>query len=86
MFRFVDPASLRTLALRSDITVQVGRIAATSIALPPAAAPVLCRAGGDDQRAGWTRPANTYAAGRGTDRLMTAWPQWPNWSAWRWTL
>ncbi|MDE2595848.1 MAG: ATP phosphoribosyltransferase regulatory subunit [Sphingomonadales bacterium] len=32
MFRFVDPASLRTLALRSDITVQVGRIAATSLA------------------------------------------------------
>jgi len=31
MFRFVDPASLRTLALRSDITVQVGRIAATSL-------------------------------------------------------
>ena len=30
MFRFVDPASLRTLALRSDITVQVGRIAATN--------------------------------------------------------
>lgn len=32
MFRFVDPASLRTLSLRSDITVQVGRIAATSLA------------------------------------------------------
>jgi ATP phosphoribosyltransferase regulatory subunit len=32
MFRFVDPASLRTLALRSDITPQVGRIAATSLA------------------------------------------------------
>ncbi|MEM9500745.1 MAG: ATP phosphoribosyltransferase regulatory subunit [Pseudomonadota bacterium] len=31
MFRFVDPASLRTLALRSDITPQVGRIAATSM-------------------------------------------------------
>ncbi len=29
MFRFTDPASLRTLALRSDITVQIGRIAAT---------------------------------------------------------
>ena len=35
MFRFVDPASLRTLALRSDITVQVGRIAATSLASAP---------------------------------------------------
>lgn len=35
MFRFVDPASLRTLALRSDITVQVGRIAATSMAAAP---------------------------------------------------
>ncbi|MFM6932057.1 MAG: ATP phosphoribosyltransferase regulatory subunit [Novosphingobium sp.] len=32
MFRFVDPASLRTLALRSDITVQVGRMAATGLA------------------------------------------------------
>lgn len=35
MFRFVDPASLRTLALRSDMTVQVGRIAATSLAAAP---------------------------------------------------
>lgn len=35
MFRFVDPASLRTLALRSDITVQVGRIAATALASAP---------------------------------------------------
>ena len=35
MFRFVDPASLRTLALRSDITVQVGRIAATSLGAAP---------------------------------------------------
>lgn len=35
MFRFVDPASLRTLALRSDITPQVGRIAATSLADAP---------------------------------------------------
>ena len=35
MFRFVDPASLRTLALRSDITVQVGRIAATGLAEAP---------------------------------------------------
>lgn len=35
MFRFVDPASLRTLALRSDITVQVGRISATSLAEAP---------------------------------------------------
>ena len=31
MFRFVDPISLRTLALRSDITPQIGRIAATSM-------------------------------------------------------
>ena len=29
MVRFTDPDSLRTLALRSDMTVQVGRIAAT---------------------------------------------------------
>ena len=35
MFRFVDPASLRTLALRSDITPQIGRIAATSLANAP---------------------------------------------------
>ncbi len=32
MFRFVDPASLRMMALRSDITPQIGRIAATSLA------------------------------------------------------
>lgn len=31
MFRFVDPVSLQTLALRSDITPQIGRIAATSM-------------------------------------------------------
>ena len=35
MFRFVDPASLGTLALRSDITVQIGRIASTSMAASP---------------------------------------------------
>ena len=35
MFRFVDPVSLRTMALRSDMTVQVGRIAATSLASAP---------------------------------------------------
>ncbi len=35
MFRFVDPKSLRTLALRSDITAQVGRIAATGLAGAP---------------------------------------------------
>lgn len=34
-FRFTDPASLRTLALRSDITPQIGRIAATSMADAP---------------------------------------------------
>jgi ATP phosphoribosyltransferase regulatory subunit len=44
MFRFVDPASLRTLALRSDMTVQVGRIASTSLA--GSARPLrLCYAG-----------------------------------------
>ena len=32
MFRFVDPASLRTLAIRSDMTPQLGRIASTSLA------------------------------------------------------
>ncbi|MEP0191558.1 MAG: ATP phosphoribosyltransferase regulatory subunit [Erythrobacter sp.] len=31
MFRFVDPASLRTLALRADVTPQIGRIAASSM-------------------------------------------------------
>lgn len=31
MFRFVDPVSLRMLALRSDITAQVARIAATGL-------------------------------------------------------
>lgn len=35
MFRFVDPASLRTLALRSDMTPQLGRIASTSLAGVP---------------------------------------------------
>ena len=35
MVRFTDPDSLRTLALRSDITVQVGRIAATGMAGAP---------------------------------------------------
>lgn len=35
MFRFVDPTSLRTLALRSDMTPQVGRIASTSLAGAP---------------------------------------------------
>lgn len=32
MFRFVDPISLRLLALRSDMTAQVARIAATGLA------------------------------------------------------
>ncbi|MEL7188374.1 MAG: ATP phosphoribosyltransferase regulatory subunit [Pseudomonadota bacterium] len=31
MFRMTDPASLRTLSLRSDITPQIGRIASTSM-------------------------------------------------------
>jgi ATP phosphoribosyltransferase regulatory subunit len=35
MFRFVDPKSLRMLALRSDMTVQVGRIAATGLVARP---------------------------------------------------
>lgn len=35
MFRFVDPRSLRMLALRSDMTVQIGRIAATGLADAP---------------------------------------------------
>ncbi len=35
MVRFTDPHSLRTLALRSDMTVQVGRIAATGMADAP---------------------------------------------------
>lgn len=44
MFRFTDPVSLRTLALRSDITPQIGRIAATG--LRDAARPLrLCYAG-----------------------------------------
>lgn len=44
MFRFVDPASLRMLALRSDITAQVARIAATGLA--GAARPLrLCYSG-----------------------------------------
>lgn len=44
MIRFTDPASLRTLAVRSDMTVQIGRIAATALAA--AARPLrLCYAG-----------------------------------------
>lgn len=44
MFRFVDPASLRTLALRSDMTPQVGRLSATRLA--EAARPLrLCYGG-----------------------------------------
>lgn len=35
LVRFVDPRSLRSLAVRSDITVQVGRIAATGLADAP---------------------------------------------------
>jgi ATP phosphoribosyltransferase regulatory subunit len=35
LFRFVDPKSLRTLALRSDMTPQAGRIAATGLAGRP---------------------------------------------------
>lgn len=35
MFRFVDPASLDTLVLRADMTPQIGRIAATSLAGAP---------------------------------------------------
>ena len=35
MFRFVDPGSLRSLAIRSDMTVQLGRIAATSLGDAP---------------------------------------------------
>jgi ATP phosphoribosyltransferase regulatory subunit len=35
MFRFIDPASLRMMALRSDTTPQIGRIAATGLAGAP---------------------------------------------------
>jgi ATP phosphoribosyltransferase regulatory subunit len=35
LFRMVDPASMRTLAIRSDITVQVGRVATTLMASAP---------------------------------------------------
>ncbi|TMM48837.1 ATP phosphoribosyltransferase regulatory subunit [Qipengyuania marisflavi] len=35
MARFTDPESLRTLALRSDMTPQIGRIAATSLSAAP---------------------------------------------------
>lgn len=44
MFRFVDPVSLRMMGLRSDMTVQIGRVAATGLA--GAARPLrLCCAG-----------------------------------------
>jgi ATP phosphoribosyltransferase regulatory subunit len=35
LFRMVDPSSMRTLAIRSDITVQVGRVATTLMATAP---------------------------------------------------
>ena len=35
LLRFVDPVSQRTLALRPDITAQVGRIAATRLGSMP---------------------------------------------------
>lgn len=35
MVRFTDPESLRTLVLRSDMTVQIGRIAATGLSAAP---------------------------------------------------
>lgn len=35
LFRFVDPQSLRTLALRSDMTPQLGRIASTALSGAP---------------------------------------------------
>ncbi|MFN3818650.1 ATP phosphoribosyltransferase regulatory subunit [Blastomonas sp.] len=35
LFRMVDPSSMRTLAIRSDITVQVGRVATTLMATSP---------------------------------------------------
>jgi ATP phosphoribosyltransferase regulatory subunit len=35
MFRFVDPQSLRMMALRSDITPQIGRIAGTRLSAAP---------------------------------------------------
>ncbi|WEK46668.1 MAG: ATP phosphoribosyltransferase regulatory subunit [Candidatus Andeanibacterium colombiense] len=35
MFRFIDPGSLRMLALRSDITPQIGRIAETGLVAAP---------------------------------------------------
>lgn len=35
LFRMVDPSSMRTLAIRSDITVQVGRVATTLMASAP---------------------------------------------------
>ena len=35
MMRFTDPVSLRTLAIRSDITPQIGRIATTALARAP---------------------------------------------------
>lgn len=35
MIRFTDPASLRTLAVRSDMTVQIARIAATALTAAP---------------------------------------------------
>ena len=70
--RFVDPLSQRTLAIRPDITAQIGRIVASRMAPPPApGAAELCRAGAEAERI--RAGASTRAA---PDRLRADRPRY----------
>ena len=70
MFRFVDPASLRTLALRSDMTPQVGRIAATRLAA--AARPLRLVAGHHPLIDADTRSTGSTRGGRAALAALAA--------------
>ena len=69
LLRVIDPVSQRTLALRPDITAQVGRIAATRLANRPRPAPPrLWRTDSETPRDP-IAPGTRTAPGRsGTDR------------------
>jgi ATP phosphoribosyltransferase regulatory subunit len=68
MFRFVDPQSLRMMALRSDITPQIGRIAGTRLAARRVRCAVLCGAGRHHQGRRARSGARKAAMRRRTDR------------------
>jgi ATP phosphoribosyltransferase regulatory subunit len=82
MVRFVDPASLRMMALRSDMTPQVGRIAVTRMKaaarrcgwpMPGRFTPL--------QGDGWTRCASVCRSAPSRS-AATVWRRRANW--WRW--